>query len=56
MFNALPWWLTWIDGRALLLVAIIAGIWIWYWLAATDESNDERLIAFDKWLEQRDER
>jgi hypothetical protein len=25
------------DGRALLIVAIIAGIWIWYWLGDHDE-------------------
>jgi hypothetical protein len=26
-----------IDGRSLLIVAIIAGVWIWYWLGDTDE-------------------
>jgi hypothetical protein len=25
------------DGRSLLIVAIIAGIWIWYWLGDHDE-------------------
>jgi hypothetical protein len=25
------------DGRALLFIVIIAGIWIWYWLGDTDE-------------------
>ena len=36
MYNALPWWLTWIDGRALLLVAIIAGVWFRYWIVGND--------------------
>jgi len=25
------------DGRALLIVAIIAGTWAWYWLGDHDE-------------------
>ena len=26
-----------IDGRSVLLLALIAGVWIWYWLGDTDE-------------------
>jgi hypothetical protein len=26
-----------IDGRSLVFVAIIVGVWIWYWLGETDE-------------------
>ena len=37
MYNPLPWWLTWFDGRALLLVSIIIGILIWYRLGEHDE-------------------
>jgi len=22
-----------IDGRSLVFIAVIAGVWIWYWLA-----------------------
>lgn len=36
MYNALPWWLSWFDGRALLLVIIIAGVWAWHWIAGND--------------------
>jgi len=30
--NALPWWLSWFDGRALLLVMLMVGTWTWYYL------------------------
>ena len=26
-----------IDGRSLVFVAVIAGVWIWYWLGESDE-------------------
>ena len=26
-----------IDGRSLLIVALIAGVWIWYWFGDHDE-------------------
>lgn len=42
--NALPWWLTWIDGRVLLIVLLIAAMWLWYWLSLNDaniyDAND----------------
>jgi len=28
--NALPWWITWFDGRALLLLALTIGAWTYY--------------------------
>ena len=38
MYNALPWWLSWFDGRALLLVVIAISVWVWY---LNGESDDE---------------
>ena len=26
-----------IDGRSIIFVAVIVGVWIWYWLGETDE-------------------
>ena len=37
--NALPWWITWFDGRALLLILIIAGLWFHYYLAGDDNEK-----------------
>lgn len=37
MYNALPTWMQAIDGRALLLVVITAGVWVWYRLGDKDE-------------------
>jgi hypothetical protein len=37
MYNALPWWLTWIDGRAILLAALAIGAWTYYLLAGDDD-------------------
>lgn len=45
--NALPWWLTWIDGRVLLLLTLMIGAWVMYWHSLNDadantyDSNDE---------------
>lgn len=36
MYNPLPWWLTWIDGRALLLIILLAATWAWYWISLND--------------------
>ena len=49
--NALPWWLTWIDGRVLLLLTLTIGAWVFYWLSLNDadgntyDSNDECLAC-----------
>lgn len=37
MYNALPLWMQAIDGRALLLVLIIAGVWVHYLLAGNKD-------------------
>jgi len=39
MYNALPWWLTWIDGRVLLLVIMTASVWAWYWIGGLNDTN-----------------
>ena len=36
MYNPLPWWLTWIDGRVLLLLILLAATWAWYWISLND--------------------
>ena len=45
MYNALPWWLTWIDGRALLLFVMTGAVWLWYWISLNDaniyDANDQ---------------
>jgi hypothetical protein len=50
--NALPWWLTWFDGRALLLLMLTIGAWTYYCLNDDDESS----IALDESLDEYDER
>lgn len=49
MYNALPWWLTWIDGRVILLLALIGAAWLFYWMSLnTSEYNDQdRCVACD---------
>lgn len=32
----MPWWLQWIDGRVILMLALIGTAWLFYWLSLND--------------------
>lgn len=41
--NALPWWMQWIDGRVILLLVLLIGAWVFYWMSLNDSNiyNDQ---------------
>ena len=39
-YNLLPWWLTWIDGRALLFIGLI--IWAGHKAITSGEKNHDK--------------
>ena len=34
--NALPTWMQWIDGRVILLLVLLIGTWVGYWISLND--------------------